>query len=852
MPTVDAEGLTRIQAQSRIPVTQWKEWCDVLGLDIGEVAEIWDVICFPMMVASRSIPDIAYILQMRATRPDLDLEEFKEELAPVLHTNALLGSLQDESITGGKYRTAVLQLYRYVASSPPASISSRECVRHTIVELCTTALLTKVLPGENVSFTRLARLLSEGRASRKALCSMVAQAEPIAEIVDFLQALSDFDSVVQEHSVDTEVEEESTTSADDDDEEEVEEDSTEDSEFVEEPEPADDVEFGDEDEGDEGDEGEEDEEDDEEDELDLFLDHFRLTLSAIYDPEASGDEDTAESPEARERAIVEFDPLAARIPSVEEARQLATGGGGGNASRARQRGPSRSANPLLGKPSGGRPSTAGSAGPRGGSGGGMKSPSAGSQGSSDERRAKPSAAYIDGTKTDGESSEKESDGLPPLPDSPYDVLQPVQVAPSDLGEIVFHIGQLLGALEGRDERVWTLFHSPEADIEETADLAETLATADSGACDAYRSIRFVAQHQHLKSLLNLPPDKRLKVLRFELEATGFINTVSSSRRVFEVDSRQLIPLPRVLDHAAACLVRLEALRSAVLMIREDPQGFSVAAATERYEDILSNITHLADSTQMGTSREKADQDIATLSAAVAIKRLVEVLVSGSAEYLQTLTDEERLSDVDTLKEATTSTPLLFDGLEPAPDAGALPEECLRTSGLGEIVDAVRDYLFRAVWPFAHPVHESTDVIRQLEQLIRRDLSAFARFEPRRERHHRNPRVALSVIGLDMLTGNPELANLFVRVNVESKLLVIEDFEDGSYVDLFELRENERRQMHARAKERAAAEDSGELQVGSSYLYSLGRTNKPFGASLAEVMGGCVLTEEGEPMVYPIF
>jgi len=94
--------------------------------------------------------------------------------------------------------------------------------------------------------------------------------------------------------------------------------------------------------------------------------------------------------------------------------------------------------------------------------------------------------------------------------------------------------------------------------------------------------------------------------------------------------------------------------------------------------------------------------------------------------------------------------------------------------------------------------------------------------------------------------------LFVRVNVESKLLVIEDFEDGSHVDLFELRQNERRQMHARAKERAATEDSGELQVGTNYLYSLGRTNKPFGGNLAEVMGGCVLTEEGEPMVYPIF
>jgi hypothetical protein len=500
MPTVDAEGLTRIQAQSRIPVTQWKEWCDVLGLRIGDVAEIWDVVCFPMMAASRSIPDVAYILQMRAARSDIDLEEFKEELAPILHTNALLGSLQDESIAGGRYRAAVLQLYRHVSNLPVSSISSRDCVRHTIVELCTTVLLTKVLPGENVSFTRLVRVLTEGRTSRQALCSMVAQAEPIAEVVDFLQALDDFDSAAQAQPGNTHttgVDEESASPTDDDDGAEAEHST----EVVEESE-LDDVE----------DEG------DEEDEIDLFLDHFRLALSAIYDPEALGDEGTAESPEARERAIVEFDPLTARIPSVEEARQLASGGGGGgNASRARQRGPSKSANPLLGKPSG-----------------------------------------------------------------------------------------------------------------------------------------------------------------------------------------------------------------------------------------------------------------------------------------------------------------------------------------------VREYLFGAVWPFAHPIHESTDVIRQLEQLVRKDLSAFARFEPRRERHHRNPHVALSVVGLDRLTGNPELASLFVRVNVESKLLVIEDFEDGSYVDLFELRQNERRQMHARAKERAATEDSGELQVGTNYLYSLGRTNKPFGGNLAEVMGGCVLTEEGEPMVYPIF
>ena len=839
MLTIDADGLTRIQTQSRIPVTQWKEWCNILGLEIGDVAEIWDAVCFPMMVASRSIPDVAYILQMRALRAGIDLEEFKEELAPILQTNALMGSLQDKAITGGKYRAAVLQLYQHVSNSPAAMVSSRECVRRAVVELCAAVLLTKVLPGSNVSFTRLVRLLIDGRTSRQALCTMVLEAEPLPEVVGCLQALDDMDAVVPATSLDEPVASE-IEKAPEAVPEAVAEAAADDSAQLDEDGEMEEIS------GDGADEDQEDPDDeveDEDDEVERFLDHFRLALDAIYDPEAAADEDTAESPQARERAIAEFDPLMARIPSVEEARQLSSTGSGGNTSRVRQGGAAKppSANPLL-KPSASRRSSATSRGPAAGGGGTAPRSSSPAQG----------ATYVSDAATgDGDESEG-SDGLPPLPESPYEVLETRQVTPGDLGDLIYQIGQLLGALEGRDERVWRLFHSPEADVDDAAALAEALATAGSGASDGYRSVRFVAQLQYVKALLQLPPDKRLKQLRFELEATAFINTVSSSRRKFEADSRQLIPLPRVLDHAAAALVRLEALRTAVLMIREDPQGFSVSAAAERYEGMLSNVTYLADSELITTARAKADGDITTLSAAVAIKHLVDLLVSGSRAYLQTLKEEERLVDVESAKEAMAATPLQFDGLEPAPEAGALPEECVRSSGVGEIVDTVRDHLFSTIWPFAQPIHATTDVIIQLEQLIRRELSSFARFEPRRERHHRNPRVALSVIGLDMLTGNPALAHLFARVDVQNKLLVIEDFEDGSYVDLFELRQNERRQMHARAKERATQEDSGELQVGSNYLYSVGRTNKPFGGSVTEVMGGCVLTEDGEPMIYPIF
>ena len=49
-----------------------------------------------------------------------------------------------------------------------------------------------------------------------------------------------------------------------------------------------------------------------------------------------------------------------------------------------------------------------------------------------------------------------------------------------------------------------------------------------------------------------------------------------------------------------------------------------------------------------------------------------------------------------------------------------------------------------------------------------------------------------------------------------------------------------------------SDDDVGLQSGSSYLHSVGRTSKPFGKSEADVMSACVQTEDGEPLIYPIF
>jgi hypothetical protein len=58
-------------------------------------------------------------------------------------------------------------------------------------------------------------------------------------------------------------------------------------------------------------------------------------------------------------------------------------------------------------------------------------------------------------------------------------------------------------------------------------------------------------------------------------------------------------------------------------------------------------------------------------------------------------------------------------------------------------------------------------------------------------------------------------------------------------------------MHVRARDRAAGTRNPELQPGVSYLHSIGRCNTLFGRTPDEVMKGCVRTEDGEPVIFPI-
>ena len=409
-----------------------------------------------------------------------------------------------------------------------------------------------------------------------------------------------------------------------------------------------------------------------------------------------------------------------------------------------------------------------------------------------------------------------------------DVVKVPRQSVSELNDTVTQIGNLLKELESTDPRVWNLFCEGGADVENVCAFARELVTEDTPAIAAYAAIRYVAAQQQLKAILTVPVDARLKERRFDIEVRGFINTLTAGNRTFEPDSRPMIPLPKVLDHAAAALVRLEAMRSTVRLARESPDSVDAQTVTEHYENVLTNVTYLADSSLIDPTRTKADADVSAIVEALAAAAFVEAVVSVTGEFVEQLIEDRHLSSSETLTAALAANPLQFEDAEGPPSREPMPESCTKTCGMGEVIDGVREHVLGKVWSVLTPLHDPEDVVKRLDALLRRELGPYARIEPSKERHENNPRVALSVVSLDRLTGNAGMSHLYVRVNVEGRLIFIEDFEDGTYVDLFELHESERRQMHGRAKERSQRERIGELQLGSNYLKSLGRTNKPFG------------------------
>jgi hypothetical protein len=233
------------------------------------------------------------------------------------------------------------------------------------------------------------------------------------------------------------------------------------------------------------------------------------------------------------------------------------------------------------------------------------------------------------------------------------------------------------------------------------------------------------------------------------------------------------------------------------------------------------------------------------------EKFVEKLVQTAREYMSGLQAEGCTKGLAELKAAFAGKALHFEDVEQA-TAEPVPAELLVSEGLGEVFDEAYRYVLTQAWAAMQPIHEPEKVAVRLKEMLREVLVGSMVFTPEMRRHQERPAFALQVVSLDKVTGNVNLKDFYVRVSDDGQIAYVEGFEEGEYVDLFELREYKPSRVHAAAKKKEEEEGVEELQTGRKYLFSVGRTKKLFGDSPSELLNGCIRAEGGGPKVFPIF
>ena len=480
---------------------------------------------------------------------------------------------------------------------------------------------------------------------------------------------------------------------------------------------------------------------------------------------------------------------------------------------------------------------------------------------------------------------------------PTDFVDVADVSFPEFSEQVQQVCRQLATVEKLDQGVWSLFIDPAATIGDVPALARALANAKTDTFKTYGTIRMAAQYLPLKNLLSVPGKAVQKQRNFMLEATQLLNTVNNSGRELQPETRPLRPLAKVLDHAAGALVRLEALRVNTMMGDEHGDQYSRETVTVYYEGALRQVTDLTDREVLNQAREKADADTVAMLGSFVADKLVELITSRSREYVKAFVDAGHAGSAERLQEHFSEQPLDFDTdakteggvpaemLKPselgevfdsaghagsaeelqehfseqpldsdtdAKTEGGVPAEMLKPSELGEVFDSAAKYVCDQAWAVMEAVHGPEKVIPEIVASMRELMVSCFRFQPERRRHQDNPRLGLTVVSLDKVAGNANLKDLYVRVHEDGQLLYVEDFEDGKWLDLFQLREYKPARLATAAKKKADEEDTEMLQTGRKYMCTVGRAKQLFGESAAEVINGCFRGDDGETKIFDVF
>ncbi len=169
------EALARLQKLSRIAASTWRRWCELLHLSPSQATELWHEICAPLEQVCGQRPNISYLMRLRSARADIDIQEFKEEVAPIRHLLGFFRLLNDHNMGNEELSTAVLRYYRHALAHTLLQEPFQRFIDQFACDLCRTFLIAKLTRSPQVTLSRVLHLLAEGRTNLDHLIDLALQ-----------------------------------------------------------------------------------------------------------------------------------------------------------------------------------------------------------------------------------------------------------------------------------------------------------------------------------------------------------------------------------------------------------------------------------------------------------------------------------------------------------------------------------------------------------------------------------------------------------------------------------------------------------------------------------------------------
>ncbi len=820
MSSQDGGYYIRLQSQSHISATQWRQWAHVFGLNAEDVADVWYEIGDPIFIATRRLPPLSSILQLRAERLHIDILDFKEEIASLIAVLRFLERLNDDQLSRGKVVGHLFAFYHMHIYNGTDGVFPGPQIDQFVADVCKMILVVKVLNKENVALSDVLNIVVRGDSSVDKIVQIGAQH---VKSRSFARAVRECWNSLSEPEV---------RNAPPEQDDGV--------EAVEEIEP-----------------------------MDRFMVDFRIALDAIYTARASevqreGAAVALKVLDERADIIKHFDPINTPIPSFEEAEEIAA---------ERDRAIDSQRVLRVHKPS--TRSTGGATYSRARAQRGVPQDSYSSAADEPLDADEPSISVRSHNPLDSDDSDNSETTRPKVEDDAVEAsdepqdgedaepARTFQLDPTDITHVIgatsvaefnekaHQLGQLLKAVEHGDERVWRLFVDPSRQIEDCPGLAAELATADAPANQSFRLIRGTAQFIGLKSSLHIPAQPA-RNRSFNAVLTGIINLTTAGHKTLQPTERQLGPLEIVFDHACACLWRLETLRLNYLLGHHYPDQYTQQMVELQRLKSIGGIMHLADTQALEAPLAQAESDTRALLEAFGNAAFVKKVLDDACGYAEELRGSAQLASPQALEAAITDSPLEFLDIESdGCEVDSLPEDLLASEQFGPIFQRACTYICQRVWSVLRERHQPRQVIKKLQTSLRAVLFSCFTIQPEKRRHAARPRLSISVVSVGALSGHSALSAYYVRVGTDGKLLYVEGYEDGQYLDLLELRAFA--QMRMQANHQLGDVEEGEpLQTGEKYLHTVGRTSQLFAASPEELLASCVHDDDGNTRIFPIF